>query len=40
MRPILYDQNERNFVSNGLGILYDAVECIVKEQRNGISNSG
>lgn len=36
MRPILYDQNERNFVSNGLGILYDAVECIVKEQRNGL----
>lgn len=36
MRPILYDQNERNFVSNGLGILYDVVECIVKEQRNGL----
>lgn len=36
MRPILYDQNERNFVSNGLGILYDAVECIVKEKRNGL----
>ena len=36
MRPILYDQNERTFISNGLGILYDAVECIVKEQRNGL----
>lgn len=35
MIPILYEKDETNFTSNGLGRLADAVECIVKEERNG-----
>ena len=36
MIPILYKSNETEFVSNGLGRLYDATDCIVTEERNGI----
>lgn len=36
MIPILYDSNEVNFVTNGLGALSDASSCIVTEERNGI----
>lgn len=36
MIPILYQSNELNFTSNGLGRLSDAISCEVKEQRNGV----
>lgn len=36
MIPILYDSNEINFDSNGLGRLRDCISCIVTEERNGI----
>lgn len=36
MIPILYEQNETAFTSNGLGRLSDASRCIVTEERNGI----
>ncbi len=36
MIPILYDSNETAFTSNGLGGLPDAIEALVKEQRNGV----
>lgn len=35
MRPILYEQGERQFRSNGIAILHDAEECKVTEARNG-----
>lgn len=35
MIPILYEATERNFTTNGLGRLSDAVECTVTEERNG-----
>lgn len=35
MIPILYEKNETNFTSNGLGRLADATECLVTEERNG-----
>lgn len=35
MRPILYEQDERQFRSNGIAILHDAEECKVTEARNG-----
>lgn len=35
MIPVLYDSGERNFTSNGLGRLYDALSCTVTEERNG-----
>lgn len=36
MIPILYDSNEVNFDSNGLGRLRDCISCKVTEERNGI----
>lgn len=36
MIPILYDSNEVNFISNGLGRLRDCTECTVIEERNGV----
>ncbi len=36
MIPILYDSDETEFVSNGLGRLRDAVSVIVSEERNGL----
>lgn len=36
MIPILYDDGERNFVTNGLGRLSDCLSCTVTEERNGI----
>lgn len=36
MIPIIYEQNEIAFVSNGLGRLRDMIECVVTEERNGI----
>ena len=34
MRPILYEQNERVFDTNGMGILHDAISAEVAEVRN------
>lgn len=36
MIPILYENNEISFSSNGLGRLRDCISCIVTEERNGI----
>lgn len=35
MRPILYTATETAFADNGLGVLFDATSCTVKEERNG-----
>ena len=35
MRPILYEQNERVFDTNGMGILHDTISAEVTEARNG-----
>ena len=35
MIPILFDQKETDFTSNGIGRLSDAVSCKVTEERNG-----
>lgn len=34
MRPILYEQNEQVFDTNGMGVLYDAISAEVTEVRN------
>lgn len=36
MIPIIYESNETNFDSNGLGRLYDCISCVTTEERNGI----
>jgi phage minor structural protein len=36
MIPILYAANETVFTHNGLGLLTDAIQCEVTEERNGI----
>ena len=36
MIPILFEQNETEFQTNGLGRLSDAVSCVVDEERNGV----
>lgn len=36
MIPILYDTNEREFTSNGLGRLTDCISCKVTEELNGV----
>ena len=36
MTPILYEGNEVNFTTNGLGRLADAITCKVVEERNGM----
>ena len=35
MRPILYEQNERVFDTNGMGVLHDVISAEVTEVRNG-----
>ena len=35
MRPILYPATETTFISNGIGVLYDAMSCTVTEELNG-----
>lgn len=35
MIPVLFDEHETTFTSQGLGALTDAVSCIVTEERNG-----
>lgn len=34
--PVLYDKRETNFFSLGLGVLTDALTCVVTEERNGV----
>ena len=34
-RPILYPSSERDFITQGLGVLTDALSCQVTEERNG-----
>lgn len=36
MKPILYSPEEREFNSNGLGVLSDAISCVVTWEGNGI----
>ena len=36
MKPILFPANATTFTSNGLGVLSDAVSCVVTEEKNGI----
>ena len=36
MIPIIYESNETQFTSNGLGRLQDVISCEVVEERNGI----
>lgn len=36
MKPILYESTEREFTSNGIGVLNDCIECTCEEERNGI----
>ena len=36
MIPILFKQNETEFVTNGIGKLSETISCIVEEARNGI----
>ena len=36
MIPILYKAKETDFVHNGVGLLRDAISCIVTEERNGV----
>ena len=36
MLPVLYQQDETNFEHLGLGVLKDAVSCVVTEERNGV----
>lgn len=36
MIPILFDKTEKQFQSNGLGRLSDAMSCTVTEERNGV----
>lgn len=35
MIPILYNENETEFLTNGIGRLVDAISCTVTEERNG-----
>ena len=35
MKPILYNSTEKQFTTNGIGTLADAISCIVIEERNG-----
>lgn len=35
MIPVLYEANEKDFTTNGLGRLSDAISCVVTEERNG-----
>lgn len=36
MKPILYTENEKDFDTNGIGILSDTVDCSVDAELNGI----
>lgn len=34
MKPILFNSNEKDFDTQGIGVLVDAISCIVTEERN------
>lgn len=36
MIPILFEPKETEFITNGIGLLYDCISCQVTEERNGI----
>ena len=36
MIPILFEADEKKFISNGIGRLAEALSCVVTEERNGI----
>lgn len=36
MKPILYPETEKDYTTNGLGVMADAISCQVIEERNGI----
>ena len=36
MKPVLYEQNETTFTSQGIGVLSDALKCIVTEELNNV----
>ena len=36
MIPVLYEENETEYLSNGLGRLTDAISCTVHQERNGM----
>ena len=36
MIPTLYEENETDFISNGLGRLTDAVSCVVTQNNKGV----
>lgn len=36
MMPVLYRPSETEFTSNGIGVLADAVSCMVKQELNGL----
>ena len=36
MKPILYGEHEKEFNTNGIGILSDAIDCNVDIRLNGI----
>ena len=35
MKPILFESTEKAFSTNGIGVLSDALNCVVDEERNG-----
>lgn len=35
MKPILYPETEKDYTTNGLGVMADAISCRVAEERNG-----
>lgn len=35
MKPILYEANERDFETNGIGVLHHCISCVVTEELNG-----
>lgn len=35
MKPVLYESTETSFSTNGIGVLSDAISCLVTEERNG-----
>ena len=36
MKPILYEQTETAFTSQGIGVLADALKCVVTEELNNV----
>lgn len=36
MKPILYGPNEKEYTTNGIGVLGDCIKCTVTQERNGL----